>query len=249
MKYSNYLLLLLLFVACAAGQPKLSDTPPPHELWDELVKTYVKADGNVDYKGFLQDREKLTQYLDLLGSHHPNPDTWTKEEQLAYWINAYNAFTVELILRNYPLESIKDIKRLFIPLVNTPWDIKFFTLGGEKYNLDQIEHDILRKQFEEPRIHFAINCASFSCPQLRAEAYTAEKLEQQLQEQTILFINNADKNIISKDEVQLSKIFSWFSGDFTKKGSLIEYLNQYAKTIISSDAEIDYLDYNWELNE
>lgn len=244
-----YLLLLTLLVACGAGKPELSDISPSHELWNKLVKEHVSTDGDVDYQGFLEEKAQLAKYLDLLSSHHPNPNTWTREELLAYWINAYNAYTIELILRHYPLESIKDIKRWNIPFLNTPWQIKFFSIGGKKYDLNAIEHQILRKQFDEPRIHFAINCASVSCPPLRNEAYTAERLEEQLRDQAFLFINDPTKNTIAKDKVQLSKIFSWFKGDFTKKSSLIEYLNQYTKLTIDPSADISYQEYNWELNE
>lgn len=238
------LLIALSSLSCNSTQVEYSDTPINHDLWDSLVKKYVTEAGLVDYKGFLKDREKLQQYLNLLSNNHPNPETWTKKERLAYWINAYNAFTVELILKNYPLKSIKDIS-----LVNSPWKIEFIEIGGKKYDLDYIEHEILRKEFDEPRIHFAINCASMSCPKMRKEAYTAEKLESQLDDQAKGFINDPSRNVIRKDEVKLSKIFKWFTGDFTKDKTLIGYINQYSETKINPDAKISYLEYDWSLNE
>lgn len=221
-----------------------------HQQWDALLRKNVDADGNVDYRGFAKDSLQLKAYLDTLASHPPDAEIWSTHEQLAYWINAYNAFTVQLILKHYPLKSIKDIgSAIQVPFVNSPWDIKFIEIGGKKLDLNRIEHAILRKDFNEPRIHFAINCASVSCPKLRAEAYTADDLEWQLQEQAEAFINDPNRNKVGKDQVEISKIFSWFKSDFTKNGSLIDFLNRYSKVKIDENAEIDYLDYNWSLNE
>lgn len=221
-----------------------------HEQWTVLLQKYVDRDGMVNYKGFQKDSLHLNSYLNELSTNPPDENTWSSEEQIAYWINAYNAFTVKLILDHYPLESIKDIgAAIQIPFVNSPWDIKFIEINGNKLDLNNIEHSILRKTFNEPRIHFAINCASFSCPMLRREAYVADKLNVQLEEQVIQFINDSDRNNIVPTHAEVSKIFSWFKGDFTKNGSLKEFLNQYAKIKIEEDVRISYLDYNWSLNE
>src|SRR5690606_7886580 len=127
-------------------------------------KKHVAPNGLVNYNGFKQDKQQLDLYLKLLQAGVPDPDKWSKEEQLAYWINAYNAFTIKLIIDNYPLKSIKDLNStIAIPTINSIWDDKFFSLGGQKFSLNMIEHGILRKDFDEPRIHFAINCASISC--------------------------------------------------------------------------------------
>ncbi|GAA4831464.1 DUF547 domain-containing protein [Algivirga pacifica] len=226
-----------------------TSTPVDHSSWSRLLQKHVQENGRINYEGFKEDEQAFQEYLDLLRENHPNPETWNEAEQLAYWLNAYNAFTIELILKNYPLKSIKDINTVNIPFVHSPWTIKFIEIQGKKYSLDNIEHDFLRKEFEEPRIHFAIVCASISCPNLRREAYTAQQINQQLQEEAIAFINDPSKNKIGKNEVQLSKVFSWFKGDFTKNGSLINFINQYSKIKIEEGAEIDYLDYNWALNE
>lgn len=204
----------------------------------------------IDYQGFVKDKSDLETYLRTLSNNAPDPDQWSEKEQLAYWINAYNAFTVKLIVDNYPLKSIEELHpTIHIPSVSTVWHKKFFNIGGVETSLDEIEHGILRKEFEEPRIHFAINCASFSCPPLRAEAYTAEKMEQQLEEMAYLFINDPERNNIKKDQIEISKIFQWFSEDFTRNGTLIEYLNRYAETPIHKDADIKYLPYDWALND
>lgn len=227
----------------------LSQTYAPvidHAQWTELLEKHVSVEGNVNYQGFQQDQQALDRYLDLL-SANPPASNWSEAEQLAYWINAYNAFTVKLILDHYPLTSIKDIAN-GLPMINSPWDIKFFKIGETDMDLNTIEHEILRKQFAEPRIHFAINCASFSCPRLRNEAFEANTLEQQLEDQTYGFIYNPDKNRISDSSIQLSSIFSWFEGDFTKEGDLISFIRPY-KVDIREDLKIEYIEYDWLLNE
>ena len=242
-------LWLSLITACNAQPAETSKMPPSHQLWDELLETGVRANGLVNYKAFIRQKNKLGQYLDLLSDTAPNPDTWSREEQLAYWINAYNAFTVKLIVDNYPVESIKDLHPVNIPFVSSVWQKKFFQIGGTKMSLDQIEHSILRKDFDEPRIHFAVNCASLSCPVLRAGAYTAAEIEKQLHEQAVLFINDTTRNKITPGKAELSKIFSWFKGDFTKNGSLTDYINTFSKTKIDKGTKIKYLDYHWGLND
>ena len=216
-----------------------------HEPWNQLLKTYVSKEGKVSYRGFLKDRTLFRQYLSSLDV--PVNEFNTKEEQLAYWINVYNAFTVEIVLQHYPIKSIKDIENV--------WDIRFVHLGGKTYSLNDVEHKILRKDFNEPRIHFAIVCASVSCPILRNEAYLPSKLEQQLDEQSRIFINDASKNTIAKDKLELSQIFSWFQTDFTRQGSLVEFIQKYSDKKIfkiskmSDLPNITYKVYNWDLNE
>ena len=219
-----------------------------HSSWDRLLKTHVK-NGKVDYKGFIKDSDALDAYLALISNNAPNKK-WTEAEKLAYWINAYNAYTVKLIIDNYPLESIQDLHpTIKIPGISTVWHKEFFQIGGEDCSLNEIEHKILRKKFDEPRIHFAINCASISCPDLWNEAFVADRIEAQLAERAEVFINDSTKNRISNTTIEISRIFSWFKKDFTKKSSLIAYLNRYSKVKINAKADIDYLDYNWGLNE
>jgi len=235
--------LLLIVVNTFAGNA------PSHMQWDKLVKKHVNNVGMVNYKDFQKDRAELDVYLKILSDNAPQTD-WSENEQKAYWINAYNAFTVSLILQHYPVKSIKDIgAAIQIPFVNTPWDIKFINIGGKKYDLNNIEHGILRKKFNDPRIHFALVCASISCPRLRNEAYTAAKLDMQLEDAGKGFLNDRSKNNINTDKVQLSKYFSWYKGDFTKNGSLADFINKYSQTKINANTRINYLDYNWNLNE
>jgi hypothetical protein len=162
------------------------------------------------------------------------------EAKLAYYINLYNAATVMLILENYPVRSIKDIKK--------PWDSAWIKLGEQTLSLGDIEHKILR-EMGDPRIHFAINCASFSCPKLRNSAYTAHGLEAQLEEATRDFIQDTTRNKIAEDSLELSKIFQWYKKDFTTEGSLVSYINNYTKVSINRQAKVSYITYNWSLNE
>ncbi len=244
------IIAITLFACSNKNRPTVesSSMPIQHDIWHELLQKHVSSDGKVNYKGFVADKAQLNKYLSLMNTHHPNDKNWSKDEQLAYWINAYNAYTVQLIVDNYPVESIKKIKR-GVPFINSVWDKEFISIEGQAYSLGHIEHEILRKEFDEPRIHFAIVCASISCPKLLNEAYFVAQLEQQLTQQTKDFINDSSRNKLTKSEVELSKIFSWFEGDFTKKGSLIDYLNQYSQTQLSKDAKVSYMSYDWGLNE
>lgn len=219
-----------------------------HKEWNTLLNKHVDEAGNVDYKGFKSEEKALNEYLTVLSKNHPD-NSWKRNDRLAFWINAYNAFTVKLIVKNYPVKSIKDLGGS-IYKVNTPWDIKFIKIGEEVYDLNNIEHGMIRKEFSDPRIHFAVNCASVSCPKLRNEAYVGTTIEQQLEDQAKYFINNKVKNQIkSTKKAKLSKIFRWYKGDFTSSGmSIVEYINQYADVKLEADAKIEFLDYDWDLN-
>lgn len=244
-----FFLVLALFTSCKVQKVASDSKPVEHALWDSLLQDYVSDEGWVDYEGFIADSTRLNKYLDLLRSSHPNDKNWSSDQRLAYWINAYNAFTVKLIVDHYPVQSIKDIKN-GIPFINTVWDIKFIEIEGETYDLNNIEHGIIRKRFEEPRIHFAVNCASVSCPKLYNRAYTAEKLDEQLTKAAKDFMADEAKNkFINANKAQVSKLFTWYGGDFKKESTLIGYLNQYAPIQLNANADIDYLDYNWNLND
>ncbi len=220
---------------------------PSHLQWDKLLKKHVNAAGMVNYKGFQKDKPELDAYLKTLSDNAPQKN-WSENDQKAFWINAYNAYTVSLILQHYPVKSIKDIGGK-IYKVNTPWDIRFISIGGEKYDLNNIEHKMLRRKFNDPRIHFAIVCASISCARLSRDAYNGDKLEAQLKVAGKDFLNDKAKNNIRADKAELSKYFTWYRGDFTKKASLVDFINKYSQTKIDDNTKINYLDYNWSLNE
>lgn len=213
------------------------------EVFNELLKTHVDTLGIVDYRGLAKDQEQLEDYLTILADSEPQ-EHWSKNKKKAFWINAYNAYTLSLILRNKETKSINNIK---IGTQNA-WNIPFVKVGGKTLTLDFIEHQILRKELFDPRIHVGVNCASTSCPKLANFAFTEADVNNQLEALMFAFVNDPKRNSISKDRIAVSQIFNWFQEDFTKESSLIDYLNQYSKTKINSNARIRYLPYNWNLN-
>lgn len=221
--------------------------PFTHEQWTNLLQKHVSADGWVNYEGFIKDSTQLNNYLQQIESNYPNEKNWNREQILAYWINAYNAYTVQIVIRNYPVASIKDIKP-GVAFLNSVWDIKFITIEGEQLDLNNIEHNILRKM-NEPRIHFAVNCASYSCPKLLNTAYEAATIDNQLNQQAIDFINDPKRNLITPEEATVSSIFNWFTGDFTNNGSLKDFLNKYSNVPIAENTSINFMEYNWNLNK
>ncbi|GAB4491013.1 MAG: DUF547 domain-containing protein [Saprospiraceae bacterium] len=249
----SLLLLTTFFVwftcsNCRAIRRDVESRPVTHELWNALLKKHVRPDGMVDYKSFVSDSNDLNAYLKVLESAHPNDKSWSRNEQMAYWINAYNAYTIQLIVRNYPVSSIKDIKK-GVAFVNSVWDLKFIRIQGFTYDLNNIEHNILRPVFKDARIHAAVNCASFSCPKLLPEAYTAEKLDTQLDTAMRGFVNDPLRNRISSEKAEISEIFKWFKGDFERDGSLRDFLSKYSEVKITDKTDISYIDYDWALNE
>ena len=210
-----------------------------HSKFDQILSKYVSSAGQVDYKSIKNNVDELDGYLELLNSN-PVENNWGRNEKMAYWINAYNAFTIKLIIDNYPLSSITKLHG------GKPWDKKWISLGGKTYSLNQIENDILRPQFKDARIHFAVNCAAKSCPPLLNKAWTAANLNSNFDTQAKKFINDKTFNELSSDEIKVSKIFDWYKEDF---GNLIDYLNTYSGTKITSNASIGFKEYDWNLNE
>lgn len=210
-----------------------------HSVFNQLLEENISNNGSVNYKGFIKSRSIFKEYLKMLETNLPQ-DNWTHNDKLAYWMNVYNAFTIKLIIDNYPTASIKDIK--------DAWDSRFFKLGKKWYNLNEVEHKILRKM-GDARIHFGINCASFSCPPILNKAFTAANVNDELDFLAKRFINDTQRNKISSDRIELSKIFQWFGKDFKTEGSLIDFLNKYSEVKINSNAKKTYLKYNWDLNE
>jgi Protein of unknown function, DUF547 len=249
--FALFTTLIIGFICsnCRSIKRDTDSKPVGHAAWDVLIKKHVDADGFVDYKGFVRDSAELNRYLKTLEKAHPNDKNWSRNEQMAYWINAYNAYTIQLLVRNYPVASIKDIKR-GVAFVNSVWDVKFIDIQGYTYDLNNIEHNILRPVFKDARVHAAVNCASFSCPKLRNEAYTADKLEAQLEDGMRGFVNDPTRNRVGADKAEISEIFKWFKGDFERDaGSVRAFLNRYATTKIGDKGDIDHIDYDWRLNE
>jgi hypothetical protein len=218
-----------------------------HTTFDGLLKKFV-SNGKVDYKGLLDQPSELNSYLTSLSAVSQSEyNQFSKEEKISFLINAYNAFTVQLILDNYPIKSIRKIGML--PLA--AWRKDFFTLLGKERSLGWIEHEKLRKDFSEHRIHFAIVCASIGCPILINEAYVAKKLESQLSKSEKYFFSEKSKNRYdsAKKILYISEIFNWFKEDFTKGRTLPQYLQTQFSETLDPNAEIKYTDYDWNLNE
>ncbi|AOP36650.1 hypothetical protein A0128_21315 [Leptospira tipperaryensis] len=220
-----------------------------HSKFSNELKKYVQ-NGLVDYASWKTNRSALDSYLQTLSAvEEKEYSSFSNSEKLSFLINAYNAFTIRLILDHYPLKSIKDIGGLF----SGPWKIEFFTLFGTKKNLDWIEHEKLRKDFQEPRIHFAINCASKGCPPILNESYQAARIEEQLSSVAKKFLSDSKYNRYDSSAkiLYLSKIFQWFQTDFTRKsGNLVSFFNANSGlSSVPASAEIQHLDYDWNLNQ
>ena len=214
-----------------------------HSTWNDLLGANVSASGKVNYQGFAANSDKLDGYLAQVASAGVSG---SKKDQLASWINIYNAYTIKLVISNWPITSIKEVAGKVGS--STPWDYAFAKVGGDTYTLNQIEHEIIRKKFSEPRIHFAVNCASESCPKLSNKAFTGSNLESQLSSLAKNFINDRSKNKITSNGGSISQLFNWFKDDFTKSGSLVTFLNKYSNTQISESANFEFLEYFWGLN-
>lgn len=224
-----------------------------HTDWDEILKKEVKFLKNgqslFNYQNIKNNPTKFYNYLKSLSDlSKKDYDKMSKEDQMAFLINAYNAFTVKLIIENYPLKSIKDIGSFFF----SPWKKEFFKLLGKKRHLDYIEHEVLRKDFKEPRVHFAVVCASMGCPNLQNFAWTGKKLEEQFQLATKNFLGQKDKNFYDKKKKTLfiSKIFKWYGDDFNSlHKSAKNFILNFYKIEDKKDIAIKWQDYKWELNE
>jgi hypothetical protein len=257
----------IVAVFCSLLVASLAQAAFDHSAWDGLLKQHVVSITNgsasqVDYAAMAKDRGKLKAYLGALSAvPRATFDAWSKNEQLAFLINAYNAWTVELVLTKYPdLESIKDLGSL----LQSPWKKKFIALLGETLSLDNIEQDLIRGsgRYNEPRIHFAVNCASIGCPALRSEALTADKLAQQLDASAKAFLSDRSRNRLAGGKLEVSSIFKWYREDFERGWqnyqSLQQFFTDYAgalglsaddvQKLQSKSLSITFLDYNWRLN-
>jgi hypothetical protein len=249
-------LLSIVTVAPAAGLDNAQ--------WDGLLQRHVRLlDGGnatqVDYAGMLAERAQLREYLAAIAAVKPKLfASWSKADQLALLINAYNAWTVELVLSGDPqIDSIKDLGSLF----QSPWKQQFINLLGKTRSLDELEHQLIRGEhgYQEPRVHFALNCASIGCPALQAEAYSGSTLEQQLNDAQQHFLADRSRNRLSGESLQVSSIFKWYREDFELNGqSLADYLAAQANALdltqsqrqqlLDGQIEIEFLDYDWRLN-
>jgi hypothetical protein len=263
-----YFLVLTLLLGLGYGSAFAFDHQ--HTVWDGLLQKHVRwinggSASQVDYSGFQRDAARLNEYLNALSRvSQAEFDGWSRDQQLAFLINAYNGFTVELILTKYPnLNSIKDLGSFF----RSPWKKRFFTLLGKERHLDEIEHDLIRAPgvYAEPRIHVAVVCASVGCPALRDEAFVAEKLDDQLEDSMRRFLADRSRNRFNErsGSLEVSKIFDWYRDDFSKGyGGYFSLASVFAKyaPLLADDpayqqlirekrAAITFLEYDWSLND
>ncbi|GAK91918.1 uncharacterized protein DUF547 [Nonlabens ulvanivorans] len=257
MKFIYSIISLFILSSCVGGKDlnytslnsgeQITDatsTVLDHQPWDNLLKKYVDDKGFVDYKAFKKDHHALNEYLQYLNTNAPTKTT-SINEQFAYYINLYNAATVDLILENDMPASIKDISG---PLGQV-WLVEHVMINDKAYSLAAVEKNVLQKM-GDPRIHFAINCASFSCPKLQNTAFTAANLNSLMDKAAAEFINSDKNDLSDVANPRLSKIFDWYKSDFTDTGvTIIEYINKYANSAILKDASISYKDYDWSLNK
>lgn len=246
-----------------------------HTVFDSLLQKYV-AKGLVDYQALIENPVLMEEYLKQLGQVGAKDfENWQREEKIAFWINAYNAITIEGILRNYPIEGGGIVARFRFPQnsirqISDFWDTVFIKVMRRDLTLNQIEHEILRKQFDDPRVHFAIVCASIGCPVLESRAFFPEDLQQRLDQTSRNFINDPEKVRLDKKKniLYLSSIFDWYKEDFVSSDDAQKYISHYDKEergviefitkLLSENKrkyieehlpEIEYLDYDWSLNE
>jgi hypothetical protein len=240
------LFVLGVLMMVAPGSGRAADGVD-HSIYGELLKKYVK-DGVVDYQGFKNEQGRLETYLKVL--ENVDTERLSRDAQFAFYVNAYNAWTIRLILTGYPdIQSIKDLGSLF----RSPWKKKICRIDGKVLTLDDIEQNILRPRFKDPRVHFALNCASKGCPPLLSEPYVGARLDQQLNQVTRAFINDPRRNRLEGDTLFVSKIFDWYAEDFNDdvKGFFLKYAQGDLRRRLERDREkisVEYLDYDWSLN-
>lgn len=239
------ILLCLLGTLFAASPTSAFDHS--HAGLDGVLKTYANTEGMVDYAGLKANRSALDGYLAKTGAVSKSAfDAWTRDQQLAFLINVYNAETLKLIIDHYPVKSIKKIGGL----LGQPWDVESVTLFGKKTTLNTIEHKILRPKYREPRVHFVIVCAAIGCPPLRNGAFTPENLDDQLDARGRFFLNQEDKNRLEGDTLYLSPIFDWFGEDFTVGGNLQDFVAPFFPVDIKGKKlKVKFTDYDWSLNQ
>jgi len=239
--------LAFLIPACGGWVGAAAAPPVDNRIYAELLTKYV-TNGHVNYAGFKRDEARLDQYLKVL--EQVDPERLPREEQFAFYINAYNSWAIKLILTGYPgVKSIKDLGTLF----QSPWKKEFVRINGQTLTLDDIEHTILRPRFKDPRVHFAIVCASKSCPPLIAEPYLGAVLDAQLNRSTRDFLNNPANYRLDHNTFWVSSIFKWFAEDFNKDvvGFYANYADANLKKRLEANRgriEVKYLDYDWSLN-
>ena len=268
----NWMLLevamFTFFLACT--QLTMANFDHSHSQFTRVLTEFVK-DGTVNYRNLQQKPDSFNEYIKQLESIKESEfDQWNQEEKLTYWVNAYNAFTINIILENYPIKKGKGLKAKMYPensirQISGVWDKINVKSGGKSFTLNDMEHEVLRKKFEEPRIHFAIVCASIGCPELWNHAYEAKHIDDQLEQATKRFVKNREKVRVdlTNGTLYLSKILDWFKEDFSefkgetkygKYNGVVSFCYGYFPKAVqnqlkSNRLRIKWLEYDWSLNE
>jgi hypothetical protein len=258
----TWLWLMTLLLLCG---PAWAQFDHGYVGWDALLQKHVRwlpdnKQSRVDYNGFKAERAALKKELDAMSAVTPEQfERWPREQQMAFLVNAYNAFTVELILTRWPdLKSIKELGSL----LQSPWKKKFFVLLGDERTLDWIEHEQLRPRYKDPRVHAAVNCASIGCPALRPEAFVAPKLQAQFDDGMMRFMADRTRNRVAGGKLEVSMIFKWFREDFEQGwlgyNKLEDLFARHALQLSDQPEEqrklreralpVGFLDYDWSLN-
>ena len=272
----KYILLICVLMPVSGMIHAVEQNKPPH-LYDNYaiaLKNYVNDKGMVNYKKLKAQPQELEKFITAIGGLEPNDyNGWNDNEKIALWLNAYNAFTLKAIIDNYPIKS-GFFRSMYYPKnsirqITGVWDKMTFKVMGKDYTLEQIEHKILRKKFNEPRIHMALVCAAIGCPPLCSEPYIGEKLDSQLDDQSRKFLADSEKYRFSKTSIHLSPIFKWFADDFAKaygteerfagydgqKAAILKFIVKYLEEDDKKwlkykiRQKVKYLKYDWSLNE
>lgn len=218
-----------------------------HQAWQDILDTYLVTEGEYTLFGYGevsgQDKAKLESYLNSLAEIDPRE--YTKAEQYAYWVNLYNALTVELIIKEYPVKSITKLGGLFS---FGPWDKELITIQGKELTLNDIEHRILRPVWNDPRTHYAVNCASLGCPNLQADAFTAENTQALLESAANTFINSNKGAQLKGKTLEVSSIYDWFAVDFGGEKQVLAHLAKYRPELADFSGKVRF-EYDWNLNE
>ncbi|MFD2786026.1 DUF547 domain-containing protein [Hymenobacter rubripertinctus] len=240
----GFLLLMAASGRAAQSQPAVHMQQP----WSTLLRHHVTPDGRLDYEGLLEEEDVLYNYLQSLRKIKPAEQGWTADDTKAFWLNTYNAAATNLVLENYPIASINDIRVKVVGGYKSPWEAPVVNVGGQSYSLNQIEREILRDQYQDARVHFALMYGAASQAPILAEAYDGSRLSQQLDEQTRRFLNDSAFNQLTPQHAQVSALFQSYAAEFGSEAQIIDFINRYVSVPVLPTANVEYLSFSWALN-
>ncbi|PJJ59170.1 DUF547 domain-containing protein [Hymenobacter chitinivorans] len=250
--FYTWFVVFLTWFACTLPVASLHAEDPKspqvlHAPWTDLLRRHVTPEGFVDYEGFLEEEDQLDAYLQTIRKTPPAA-TWSAADKEAYWINVYNAATIYTVLQYFPVASMNEIRVKELKGYKSAWEAGTVNVGGKVYSLNAIEKEILRPEFKDPRVHFALVSAATSCPPLLNEAYDGARLNQQLDAQGRLFLSRTTLNQIAPTTARLSSLFDWYAAEFGEGEKLVAFLNRYSAVKIEPTATVEFLPFDWSLN-